>query len=103
MSDTQLRSRLVRLAHAHPELRPELLGLLKEAAVTPTSTPEEVGRVIARHIASAVSDRLGYSFTTDYSPEILGFVLDYLSNPSQAKKMLAPIIHRTYSWLSEQR
>ena len=35
MSDTNLRSSLIKLAHSNPELRPMLLPLLKEAAKKP--------------------------------------------------------------------
>ena len=36
MSDTKLRSSIIRLAHTNPELRPHLLPLLKEAGSTLT-------------------------------------------------------------------
>jgi hypothetical protein len=35
MSDKNLRKKLIRLAHTNPELRKDLLPLLKEAAETP--------------------------------------------------------------------
>ena len=40
MSDPTLRSRLIRLAHAKPELRPHLLPMLKEASYVPRTYEE---------------------------------------------------------------
>jgi hypothetical protein len=38
MTDAQLRSRLIRLAHTHPEFRKDLLPLVKEAADFPADS-----------------------------------------------------------------
>ena len=39
MSDQALRSKIIRLAHQQPELRPHLLPLLKEAAIPGRGAP----------------------------------------------------------------
>jgi len=47
MSDTQLRSHLIRLAHANPELRPQLLPLLRTAM--DFDSPEALKKYLQEH------------------------------------------------------
>lgn len=57
---TTLRSKVIRLAHANPELRPHLLPLLKEAGGTPDAkaTAKQVAEALAKVFGGApdVSD-----------------------------------------------
>ncbi len=42
MPDPTLRSKLIRLAHAHPEFRDDLLPLLKDAAFSPSTLGRKI-------------------------------------------------------------
>jgi hypothetical protein len=54
MSDKQLRSKLIRLAHEKPELRLEILPLLKQASPRPL-------REIAREIRKDWGSKVNYA------------------------------------------
>lgn len=67
MSD--LRSRVIRLAHANPELRPALLPLLKEAAAPGDEVARSgTAKSIAKEIGWAAA-RLESMGTSDYIPD----------------------------------
>lgn len=75
---TALRSRLIRLAHQNPELRPQLLPLLREAGAYGPEDSGEVGDIVEHRqlppdllasLVAGISNGLGFA-AADYTVEV---------------------------------
>jgi len=88
MSDSLLRKQLIRLAHSKPELRGELLPLLKTgggpkwAALTPGKARDAVNKLKAAGIEASI--RKNYSGRGMAGKTVTGVILNSKSDTDQA-------------------
>lgn len=71
MDDRQLRSGLIRLAHQHPELRDQILPVLKEATLT-TEALVKLFRDATDAVATARQKIYSFTSAVDHLPEVYG-------------------------------
>lgn len=87
---SNLRSRVIRLAHDHPELRHDLLPLLREAATKDTEIRE-----------SMVDDVINVAETSDHrklKTHVAEFVHDFVALGLKYNKIVGSLVEQVEGW-----
>lgn len=75
-TDNELRSKLIRLAHTNPELREQILPLVREANNGYNQAVKEIGQLIAfqKAFQALVNDRKHGDFARNNTKLVAGFM-----------------------------